>query len=253
MQPNVVPQFQPQQRFVVPYQPHYPVQYQPIVFPVQVSITAIPGQQIGIIHPLTGQIIVATVPISIYSTGGVFNVLLDEYEQKFDRLEQQQINYNSTVAINGNNNNVNIMNVQPHPMCSAYQLPQFTQPMGMRPEMWTQPMNHQTLGMASMNQATTQQLDAQASTAMSSSLIDPPIQIDEERIESKMKEFELSRFGGMKMNRSWLANYKKNYMSIKSRRGGITAWIDGQRRQKAGNSNSELGVLRNELLELLGI
>ena len=53
---------------------HFAVPYQPIVFPVQVPITAVPGQQIGVIHPLTRQIVVATVPISIYSTGGVFNV-----------------------------------------------------------------------------------------------------------------------------------------------------------------------------------
>ena len=184
-----------------------------------------------------------------HPTKNMYRQRLNEYEQQFDRLEQQQINYNSTVAINGNNNNVNIMNVQTHPVWSAFQLPQFTQPMGKQPEMWTHPMNHETLGMASMNQATTQQLDAQASTAISSSLKDPPIQIDEQRIESKMKEFELSKFGGMKMNQSWLANYKKNYMSIKSRRGGITAWIEGQRRQKADNNNSELGVLKNELLE----
>ena len=188
-----------------------------------------------------------------HPTKNIYRQRLDEYEQKFDRLERQQINYNSTVAINGNNNNVNIMNVQTHPVWSAFQLPQFTQPMGKQPEMWTHPMNHETLGMASMNQATTQQLDAQASTAISSSLKDPPIQIDEQRIESKMKEFELSKFGGMKMCQSWLANYKRNYISIKNRRGGITAWIDGQRRQKADNNNSKLGVLMNELLELLGI
>ena len=189
-----------------------------------------------------------------HPTKNIYRQRLNEYEQHFDILEQQQINYNSIVAINGNNNNVNIMNVQPHPVWSAYQLPQFTQPMGMQPEMWTQPMNHQlTLDMASVNQSTTQQLDAPVSTTISSSLKDPPIQIDEQRIESKMEEFEISRFGAMKMNQSWLANYKKNYMSIKGRRGGIKAWIEGQRRQKADNSNSKLGVLKNELLELLGI
>ena len=189
-----------------------------------------------------------------HPTKNIYRQRLDEYEQKFDILERQQISYNSTVAINGNNNNVNIMNVQPHLLWNAYQQPQFTQPMGMQPEMWTQPMNHQvTLDMASVNQSTTQQLDAPVSTTISSSLKDPPIQIDEQRIESKMEEFEISRFGAMKMNQNWLANYKKTYMSIKGRRGGITAWIEGQRRQKADNKNSELGVLKNELLELLGI
>ena len=34
-----------------------------------------------------------------HPTKNIYRQRLDEYEQKFDRLERQQINYNSTVAI----------------------------------------------------------------------------------------------------------------------------------------------------------